>query len=45
MRVYAAQGKRSQVKEQFENLQKLLKSELGVEPEAQTRRMLQELLK
>jgi ATP/maltotriose-dependent transcriptional regulator MalT/DNA-binding SARP family transcriptional activator len=45
MRVYAAQGKRSQVKEQFENLQKLLKSELGVEPEAQTRRILQELLK
>jgi two-component SAPR family response regulator len=45
MRVYAAQGKRSQVKEQFENLQKVLKSELGVEPEAQTRRILQELLK
>ncbi|HEX8738213.1 MAG TPA: bacterial transcriptional activator domain-containing protein, partial [Pyrinomonadaceae bacterium] len=45
MRVYAAQGKRAQVKEQFENLQKLLKSELGVEPEAQTRRILQELLK
>jgi len=45
MRVYAAQGKRSQVKEQFENLQKLLKAELGVEPEAQTRRILQELLK
>jgi ATP/maltotriose-dependent transcriptional regulator MalT/two-component SAPR family response regulator len=45
MRVYAAQGKRSQVKEQFENLRKLLQSELGVEPEAQTRRILQELLK
>jgi two-component SAPR family response regulator/Tfp pilus assembly protein PilF len=45
MRVYAAQGKRSQVKEQFENLQKLLKAELGVEPEPQTRRILQELLK
>ena len=45
MRVYAAQGKRSQVKEQFENLRQLLKSELGVEPEAQTRRILQELLK
>jgi LuxR family transcriptional regulator, maltose regulon positive regulatory protein len=45
MRVYAAQGKRSQVKEQFETLQKTLKSELGVEPEAQTRRLFQELLK
>lgn len=45
MRVYAAQGKRAQVKEQFENLQKLLKAELGVEPEAQTKRIFQELLK
>ena len=45
MRVYAAQGKRSAVKEQFDKLHKLLKSELGVEPAIETRRIFQELFK
>ncbi len=45
MRVYAAQGKRFAVKEQFEKLQKLLKTELGVEPAHETKRVFQELFK
>ncbi|MCY7348821.1 MAG: tetratricopeptide repeat protein [Pyrinomonadaceae bacterium] len=45
MRVYAAQGKRAAVKEQYEKLQKLLKSELGVEPAIETKRAFQELFK
>ncbi len=45
MRVYAAQGKRSAVKEQYDKLQKLLKSELGVEPAVETKRVFQELFK
>lgn len=45
MRVYAAQGKRSAVKEQYEKLQKLLKSELGVEPAVETKRVFQDLFK
>ena len=45
MRVYAAQGKRSAVKEQFEKLQKLLKTELGIEPAGETKRVFQELFK
>ncbi|MBA2606385.1 MAG: hypothetical protein H0U96_05900 [Acidobacteria bacterium] len=45
MRVYAAQGKRSAVKEQFEKLQKLLKTELGIEPASETKRVFQELFK
>ena len=44
MRVYAAQGKRSQIKEQFETLRALLKKELGVEPAPETRRVFQESL-
>lgn len=43
MKVYAAQGKRSSVVEQFETLQNLLKNELGVAPAPETRRMFQEL--
>ncbi len=45
MRVYAAQGKRAAVKEQYEKLQKLLKTELGVEPAIGTKRVFQELFK
>ena len=45
MRVYAAQGKRSAVKEQYDKLCKLLKSELGVEPASETKRVFQELFK
>jgi ATP/maltotriose-dependent transcriptional regulator MalT/DNA-binding SARP family transcriptional activator len=45
MKVYAAQGKRSSVVEQFETLQNLLKTELGVTPAPETRRIFQELTK
>jgi DNA-binding SARP family transcriptional activator len=45
MRIYAAQGKRSAVKEQYDKLHKLLKSELGVEPATETKRVFQELFK
>lgn len=45
MRVFAAQGKRSSVVEQYENLQKLLKTELGVTPAPETRKLFQELTK
>ncbi len=45
MKVFAAQGKRSAVVEQFETLQTLLKSELGVTPAPETRKLLQELTK
>ncbi len=45
MKTYAVQGKRASVVEQFENLQKLLKSELGVEPAPETRKVYQELTK
>lgn len=45
MKIYAAQGKNSKVKEQFEALQELLKQELGVSPAVETRRTFQELLK
>lgn len=45
MKVYAGQGKRSSVVEQFENLQELLKKELGVAPAPETRKIYQELIK
>ncbi|MGI8884277.1 MAG: BTAD domain-containing putative transcriptional regulator [Pyrinomonadaceae bacterium] len=45
MKIFAAQGKRAQVKEQFETLQELLKKELGVAPAPETRKTFQELLK
>jgi DNA-binding SARP family transcriptional activator len=45
MKVYAAQGKRSSVVEQFETLQSLLKKELGVTPAPETRKIFQELTK
>jgi LuxR family maltose regulon positive regulatory protein len=45
MKVFAAQGKRSSVVEQFETLQNLLKKELGVAPAPETRKIFQELTK
>ena len=45
MKIYAAQSKPAAVLEQFENLQNLLKKELGVEPAPETRRVFQELFK
>ena len=45
MKVLAAQSKPAAVKEHFENLQQLLKKELGVAPAPETRRTYQELLK
>ena len=45
MKVYAAQGKRSSVIEQFEILEKTLKQELGIAPASETRKVFQELLK
>lgn len=45
MKVFSAQSKPAQVKEQFETLQNLLKKELGVEPAPETRRVFQELFK
>ena len=44
MRAYAALGNRGAVKEQFENLKRLLERELGVEPGAETRKIYQELV-
>ena len=45
MKIYAAQGSRAAVVEQFENLQKLLKNELGVAPAPETVRTYRELIK
>jgi LuxR family maltose regulon positive regulatory protein len=45
MKVFAAQSKPAQVREQYETLQNLLKIELGVEPAPETRRVFQELFK
>jgi LuxR family maltose regulon positive regulatory protein len=45
MKIFASQGKPAKIKEQFENLQNLLKKELGVSPAVETRKTFQELLK
>ncbi len=45
MKVYAAQGNRAAIIEQYETLQKLLKSDLGVNPAPETVRVYQELIK
>ena len=44
MKVFGVQSKPASVKKQFEDLRKLLKTELGIEPAAETRRLLRELL-
>ncbi|MBA3716023.1 MAG: tetratricopeptide repeat protein [Pyrinomonadaceae bacterium] len=43
MRAHAALGNRVAVKEQYENLRRLLRKELGVEPAAETQRICREL--
>ncbi len=43
MQVFAAQGKRAKIKEQFDTLKELLKKELGVAPAPKTQRLFQEL--
>ncbi|MCU1264500.1 MAG: hypothetical protein JWM21_818 [Acidobacteria bacterium] len=45
MRAHAATGNRGAVKDQFEELRRLLAKELGVEPGSEARRTYQELLK
>ncbi len=45
MRVFAAGGNRSAVREQYETLRKLLRKELGVEPASETQRVFKELFK
>jgi LuxR family transcriptional regulator, maltose regulon positive regulatory protein len=45
MKVFAAQSKPAAVKEHFENMQTLLRQELGVDPAPETRRVFAELLK
>jgi DNA-binding SARP family transcriptional activator len=45
MKALAAQSKPAAVKEQFENLRTLLKTELGVEPASETKKVYQDLLK
>jgi ATP/maltotriose-dependent transcriptional regulator MalT/DNA-binding SARP family transcriptional activator len=45
MRAHAAVGNRGAVKDQFETLKRLLQSELGVEPSAETRKLYQSLIK
>ena len=44
MRAHAALGNRGAVKDQFEGLKKLLASELGVEPSAETKKLYQQLI-
>ena len=44
MKALAAQGKPAAVKDQFESLKKLLKSELGIEPAPETRRVFHDLM-
>jgi DNA-binding SARP family transcriptional activator/Flp pilus assembly protein TadD len=44
MRAQAAEGNRAAVKDQFESLKRLLATELGVEPSAETRKLYQQLI-
>jgi DNA-binding SARP family transcriptional activator len=45
MKVLASQGKPANVKKHFEEFEKLMKKELGIEPASETRRVYQELMK
>ncbi len=45
MRAHSALGNRVAIKDQFENLRRLLQKELGVEPSAETSRLYKELVK
>ena len=44
MKIYAGQAKPASTKKHFEDLQTLLKNDLGIEPAAETRRLFQELV-
>jgi LuxR family maltose regulon positive regulatory protein len=44
MKIYAGQAKPASVKKHFEELQQLLKKDLGIEPAAETRKLYHELL-
>jgi DNA-binding SARP family transcriptional activator len=44
MRAHAAEGNRAAVKDQYESLRKLLRKELGVEPAAETQKVLKQLM-
>jgi ATP/maltotriose-dependent transcriptional regulator MalT/DNA-binding SARP family transcriptional activator len=44
MRAHAAEGNRAAVKDQYESLRKLLLKELGVEPAAETQKVLKQLM-
>ena len=44
MRAHAAVGNRGAVKDQFETLKRLLQSELGVEPSAETKKLYHQLI-
>jgi DNA-binding SARP family transcriptional activator len=43
--VLAGQSKPAAVRKHYENMQQILKNELGVQPAAETRRLFQELTK
>lgn len=45
MKVLAAQGKPAAVKKHFEDMQALLKTDLGIEPSAETRKLFKDLMK
>ena len=45
MKILAAQSKPASVKKHFEDLRLLLKSDLGIEPAPETRKLFQELIK
>jgi ATP/maltotriose-dependent transcriptional regulator MalT/DNA-binding SARP family transcriptional activator len=45
MKVLAAQSKPAAVKKHYENMQALLKDELGIDPSAETRKLFKELMK
>lgn len=45
LKVLSAQGKHTAVKKHFEDMRRLLKQELGIEPSAETQRVYRELMK
>jgi DNA-binding SARP family transcriptional activator len=44
LRAHAALGNRGAVKEQYESLRRLLRKELGVEPDADTQKLYRQLM-
>jgi DNA-binding SARP family transcriptional activator len=44
LRAHAAMGNRGAVKEHYEGLKRILESELGVEPSAETKKLYQQLV-